>query len=193
MKINSQNWDQHDYGYEVPACSRRELLEIANSVHKAVGYKGEGLFPILHLVEKVFPVVYGKYDFMVVSGKELGNKMGETFPNEHVMKIREDIYDAACAGNAFARSTIGHEASHQIKHEGIQLAFARKANSDLPAYKSSEWQANALSGALLMPCSKISSLSIDEICDRYKVTRSAARTQKKAVEKEMRYGVIPFL
>lgn len=140
MKINSQNWDQHDYGYEVPACSRRELLEIANSVHKAVGYKGEGPFPILHLVENVFPVVYGKYDFMVVSGKELGNKMGETFPNEHVMKIREDIYDAACAGNAFARSTIGHEASHQIKHEGIQLAFARRADRDLPAYSEQHRQ-----------------------------------------------------
>lgn len=109
------------------------------------------------------------------------------------MKIREDIYDAACAGNAFARSTIGHEASHQIKHEGIQLVFARKANRDLPAYKSSEWQANALSGALLMPCSKILSLSIDEICDRYKVTRSAAKTQKNAVKNEMRYGAIPFL
>lgn len=193
MGSNTQKYKQLDYGYEVPACSRRELLEIAHVIHKATGYQGEGPFPILHLVENIFPIVYGSYDFMVASEEELGNKMGETFPNEHIMKIREDIYEAACMGNPFARSTIGHEASHQIKHEGIQLAFARKADHNLPAYKSSEWQANALSGALLMPGCKISTLSIEEICETFQVTESAAKIQQDAIKKELTFGPVPCL
>lgn len=193
MTISKKLPDQHDYGYEVPPCSRATLLQLANVVHKATGYVGDGPFDVLHLVEVVFPIIYGEYDFIVSDVSDMPDVLGATYPNQHKMVIREDTYNAACQENPFARLTIAHEAAHQLKHEGILPRFARRATRDIPAYRSSEWQANALAGALLMPADKICNLSIDSICRRYCVTKSAASTQRSAIDRELGKGPIPTL
>lgn len=186
--------DQHDYGCEVPACSRKDLILSAHEIHRALGYKGEGAFPILKLAEHVFFRVYENYAFEVVSEEEMGDDLGKTYPDEHVIKIREDVYDAAAQGQGFARMVIAHECAHLLKHEGVPVAMAcRKASKELPAYKSSEWQANALAGSLLMPASKIINLSIQEIVETYGVSFSAACAQKKAIRKEAGKWLIPQL
>ncbi len=192
VKINFA--DQHDYGYEVPPCSRRDLVEHAHAIHKAIGYKGDGPFPILELVEKGFYYLYDDYVFEVVSEAEMGDDLGKTWPNEHVIRVREDVYEAACEGQGFARMILGHESSHLLRHEGIPVSMAcRKADKHLPAYKSSEWQANAMSGALLMPSCKIIEMSIDEIVEKYQVSTGAAEMQLCSIRKEARKWRIPEL
>lgn len=93
--------DQHDYGYEVPPCSRKQLIDHAHSIHKAVGYTGETAFPILELIEFVFPAVYDDFDFVILPEPEMGDDFGLTLPDEHVIKLREDVYEAAEAGQGF--------------------------------------------------------------------------------------------
>ena len=63
--------------------------------------------------------------------------------------------------------------------------MARKqATKSAPAYRSSEWQANAFGGALLMPADKIIKLTPEQISALYNVTITAANTQLKAVKEK---------
>ena len=186
--------DQHDYGYEVPPCSRKQLIDHAHSIHKAVGYKGETAFPILELIEFVFPAVYDDFDFVILPEPEMGDDFGLTLPDEHVIKLREDVYEAAEAGQGFGRMVAAHESSHLLRHEKIPVSLARrKATKEIPSYRSSEWQANAMAGALLMPASKIVDMTVQEIIERYKVTPTAAETQLRKVREGARKWPIPKL
>lgn len=193
MKI-IQFRDQHDYGYEVPPCSRKQLIDHAHSIHKALGYTGESAFPILELVEFVFSAVYENFSFEILSEKEMGDDLGLIFPDQHLIKLREDVYDAAVAGQGFGRMVVAHESSHLLRHEKIPVSLARrKATKEIPSFRSSEWQANAMAGALLMPASKILGMSTEEIVEKYKVTQAAAETQLRKVTEGVEKWPIPQL
>lgn len=186
--------DQHDYGYEVPPCSRKQLVDHAHSIHKAVGYTGDGAFPILELVEFVFPAVYDDFNLEILPEAEMGDDFGLTFPDQHIIKLREDVYEAAASGHGFGRMVVAHESSHLLRHEKIPVSLARrKATKEIPSFRSSEWQANAMAGALLMPASKIIDMSVQEIIDKYKVTQAAAKTQLRKIREGARKWPIPKL
>lgn len=173
-----------DRGFEVPPCSRLDLLLYADAIHGAVGYDGSAAFPILGFMELILPQVYPDVAFEVVPPGSLGDKFGETFPAEHLIRLTQDIYDAAAAGDGFSRMTVAHEVAHLLWHEKVPIALARKrAGRDLPAYRSSEWQANALAGALLMPIRKVIHMDPYEVQEKYLVSPSAARIQTAKVRK----------
>lgn len=163
-------------GMKMPPCSRRNLRAIAANVHKALRYDGTSPFPVVEVVELVLPKLVPGFEFQVISKTEMGDDHGRTYPDKRLMYIREDVYEGACRGNGRDRFTIGHELSHQLLHEGIDVTLAR---SDLrhETYEDSEWQADALSGELLMPFDKIRKLTANQIVDAYQVSPSAARTQ----------------
>ena len=180
--------DTHDYGVEVPPKSRMDLTKDAHAVHKLVGYKGDRPFPIVHFFELVLPLLYDDFDLEIVSTSDLGEKFGETYPDRHLIRLGEEIYDGAVGGDPFSRMTIAHEVGHLLEHEGVPRTLARNAASkSIPAYKSSEWQANAFAGALLMPASKILDLTPDKISEFFQVTKTAARTQCTAAAKEEKW------
>lgn len=166
-------------GMKVPPCSRRDLRAIAEGMHQALRYDGTSPFPILKVVELVLPKLITDFEFRVESKYEMGDDHGRTYPDKHLICIREDVYERACKGYGRDRFTIGHELSHQLLHEGIDVALAR-TNLPHAAYEDSEWQANALSGELLMPYKKIRGLTVSQIVNTYQVSPSAAETQLKA-------------
>lgn len=175
----------HDFGYEVPPRSRDDLTRVAHLVHQISGYKGTGPFPIMRFMEFGLPEICEDFELQVVPPRELGEKFGETYPGRHLIRLRQDVYDAAVAGQPLARMTVAHEIGHLLVHSDIPVAFARKqATKSVPAYRSSEWQANAFGGALLMPVDKIIRLDPEEICELYNVTITAANTQLKAVKEK---------
>lgn len=186
--------DTHDYGVEVPSKSRKNLVMDAHVIHKLIGYKGDRPFPITGLLERGLPLLYGDFEFEIDTVNELGEKFGETYPDRHFIRLREDVYDGAVAGNPLSRMTVAHEVGHLLEHEGIPRALARKeASRSIPAYKSSEWQANAFGGALLMPACKIIDLTPEEVSERYQVTKSAACIQRAAMIKEAEKWNLPSL
>ena len=174
--------DTHDYGFEVPPKSRMDLTRDANAIHRAIGYKGDRPFPIIRFIERALEMLCDGFELEIVTEKELGGKFGETYPHKHVIRLREDIYDNAVDGDGFARMTAAHEVGHLLEHADVPLSMAR-ASRQLPAYRSSEWQANAFAGALLMPASKIIDMDEEDIRDTYGVTISAAYKQKDAIRK----------
>lgn len=169
-----------DRGYEVPPCSRLQLLLYADSVHSAVEYDGTGAFPIILFMENVLPLVYPDASVEIVPAGSMGDKYGETFPAEHFIRLPEDIYEAAAAGDGFSRMTVAHEVSHLLWHEKAPVSLARRrATRSVPAYRTSEWQANALAGALLMPTRQIVTMEPREVRERYQVSQTAAVVQTR--------------
>lgn len=175
----------HDYGFEVPPLGRSELTSLAHTIHRETGYKGDRPFPIMRFVELVLPRVYEDFALEVLSCNALGEKLGETYPRARLIRLREDVYDDAVDGLPLARITVAHEVGHLIAHRNVPAGLARRqASKSIPAYRSSEWQANAFAGALLMPTSKIFNLTPLEIRRLYNVTPTAAKTQLEAVRKK---------
>lgn len=186
--------DNHDYGVEVPPKSRKNLTTDAHIIHKLIGYKGDGPFPIVEFLERGLPLLYDGFECEITALKELGEKFGETYPDRHLIRLREDVYDGAVAGDPLSRMTLAHEVGHLLEHEGVPRALARKeASRSIPAYKSSEWQANAFAGALLMPACKVIALAPEEVSKLYKVTVSAVHTQRNAMIKEAQKWDLPLL
>lgn len=186
--------DTHDYGVEVPPESRRELTLDAHVVHKLVGYRGDRPFPIVEFLEQGLPLLFDDFELDIVAAKELGEKFGETYPDRHLIRLREDVYVQAVNRDPFSRMTVAHEIGHLLEHEHAPRSLARKeAGRHVPAYKSSEWQANAWGGALLMPACKIIHLTSEEVSERYQVTISAAHTQRKAMIEEAKRWSLPTL
>lgn len=181
MRRIATNRETMDRGFEVPPCSRLDLLLYADKVHNAVGYDGTSAFPIVLFMENVLPRVYPDASIEIVPSGSLDDKLGETFPADHLIRLPQDVYDAAVAGDGFPRMTVAHEVAHLLWHESVPISLARRrANESLPAYKTSEWQANALAGALLMPIMKIVSMDPYEVSEKYLVSISAALTQTRA-------------
>lgn len=186
--------DTHDYGVEVPPKSRMNLTMDAHAIHLLIGYKGDKPFPIAEFLERGLPVLYDDFELEVVTEGELGKKFGETYPDRHLIRLREDVYDQAASGDPFSRMTVAHEVGHLFEHEGVPRALARReASRSIPAYKSSEWQANAFAGALLMPACKIVDLSPEQVSEHYQVTITAAWTQCSAIAKEAKRCNLPVL
>lgn len=165
-------------GMKVPPCSRMNLRAIAANIHKALRYDGASPFPVVKVVELVLPKLIPDFEFQVVSKAVLGEEHGRTYPDKHLMYIREDVYEGACIGCGRDRFTIAHELSHQLLHEGIDVSLAR-SDSQHKTYEDSEWQANALAGELLMPFDNIHELTAEQIANIYQVSLAAARTQLK--------------
>ncbi|HXG35340.1 MAG TPA: ImmA/IrrE family metallo-endopeptidase [Dehalococcoidia bacterium] len=85
---------------------------------------------------------------------------GVTTPSGEIL-LGARVYDSLFAGDSRARFTAIHEAIHGILHlpvtremacqleEGLEPRLFRRR--ELPAYLDPEWQANRVTGAVLMP------------------------------------------
>lgn len=166
-------------GMKVPPLGRKDLRAVAGVIHKHLHYDGDGPFPVMEMLELILPTMYPDFIYDIRPKEELGNDHGMTFPDKHLILLREDVYDGACAGRGRDRYTVAHEISHQILHEGLGVRLMRE-NVPHKTFEDSEWQANALAGEMLMPYGKIAGLDAEAISKRYCVSLSAAKTQLNA-------------
>lgn len=72
-----------------------------------------------------------------------------TIPDKKVVVLREDIYDKLHDGHVFGRSTVVHELSHIALQHHVTLHRGVAAGSH-NFFEDSEWQAKALTAALMM-------------------------------------------
>ncbi|MBQ9006577.1 MAG: ImmA/IrrE family metallo-endopeptidase [Atopobiaceae bacterium] len=133
----------------------------------------------MKFLEFALPMLFPDFELEILTMEEMGEKHGETLPDKHIIRIREDIYDRACAGKGRDRFTVCHEMGHLFMHAHLDVSMARTRGS-YPAYESSEWQANAFAGELLMPHDAIVGMDIREVADRFMVSESAAEKQLRS-------------
>lgn len=163
--------------YAVKAMSRKEIRSIASLIRKLQNSKGEVYFDIMDFLEHTLPHFFPNFTLSVGTKEEMGNCHGLTFPGKNEIQLREDVYDGAMAGNGRDRLTAAHELFHFLVHSQESIAFARTSTKKIPSYMSSEWQADAFGGELLIPYDLTYDLEVDEIVERCGVSRSAAMYQ----------------
>ena len=164
--------------YRAHPISRADIRCYVYMLKKNVGLEKELYFPILHFAENVLPVLIPDYQFQVVPMYEMGVKHGETYPSKNLIRIREDVYERAAAGQGRDRLTVAHEIGHLFLHEDDAIALCRlDPNVKLVTYEDPEWQADAFGGELLASSYLIKRMSAYEVQIKCGVSAAAARCQ----------------
>ena len=164
--------------------SRAEIRKLTREIRAIAGCENKPYFPIVEFLELVLPKIYPDYEFSILTPAEMGNKHGETFPNERRITLRDDVYLRACNGVGRDRLTAAHELGHLLLHKAQKVSFARiMENVRVPPYMDPEWQAKAFSGELLVDAHLSAAFSAYEIESYCKVSSQAAIVQFNAMRR----------
>lgn len=150
-------------------------------LRKLCGMQEQLYFPIVEFIEWVLgdPDNNG-FDFEVVPEAEMKDTYGTTNTASNVMRIREDVYERACAGVPRDRFTLCHELGHYLLHQPQFISYAR---GDIPTYRQPEWQANTFAAELMAPYSLVKNMTADEIAEKCGMSKAAANIQYRTYHK----------
>lgn len=142
--------------YFAKPLSNESIAEIAYAWREAFGIE-----PYLHsvdvvkIVENVLPVVYPPFSLVIETASILDGIEAYTEFEPPTIVVRENVYMSAIKRDGRARWTFAHELGHLMLHDSaVPLARAPeqyKKMQDLPAYASTEKQADKFAAAFLMP------------------------------------------
>lgn len=140
-------------GLKVAAMSYVKLEDVAEQFRLLLPKqtsRGSGRWSIdsWRLLEKTLP--NAKYRYAVSEKDTLNEVAAFTVPEEGLIVVREDIYDGLFEDEPFSRSTIVHEFSHIALRHAATLHRGAVAGKH-QFFEDSEWQAKALTAALMMP------------------------------------------
>lgn len=179
---------------EMPPLSMRSIEGIGAAAleHFAAALREPTPLDVLNLAEVTLPK--SGIHVYPVGAWELPDQEAVTDPRtstgEVIIRVREEVYDDLVRGGARARrprATVMHEVAHAILHSEIlrrrmespvAVSYLPRRSRDVPAYKSSEWQAWALATCMLMPRSTIRMLadrSPSAVSRAYEVSEELAR------------------
>ncbi len=163
--------------------SRKDIGKIAYVIRAVVGWEEERYFPIIEFLELILPKIIPGFSLVIETEAEMGNCHGLTYPDQKIIKLREDVYNRAVDGSGRDRLTAAHELFHLLQHGNENISFARMADeAEIPAYRNPEWQATAFGGELLAPVEMIKGMSDVDVAKMFGVSLAAARTQLKNSE-----------
>lgn len=135
-------------------------------------------FDVVRFLEINLPQMIKKFHLEIMKVSDMPNKVGETFPAECKICIREDIYEKALEGDGYARFGIAHEIGHLLINDMDSISLCRLEKGEkIRAFEDPEWQADCFGGELLMYHPLIKDLSVEEITEKCGVTSKAANTQ----------------
>ncbi|OHD82007.1 MAG: hypothetical protein A2355_18480 [Spirochaetes bacterium RIFOXYB1_FULL_32_8] len=163
--------------------SREEIYKITKETRTALRLENKMKFPVIDFFEKTLFNLIDNYNFIIKSEAEMGIKEGETFPEQKLITIREDVYINACNNEGRARMTIAHEIGHLFLHTNNNLSFARSDNNCYKRYLDPEWQAKVFAGELLIPKDLIIGLSPMDIMNNCGVSYEAAKLHHDIIKK----------
>lgn len=158
--------------------SRNDIRKMVGKLRALVGKKNDLYIDVIALLERMMYILDPEFSFDIVADYEL-REMAVTYPDKHLIVIKESVYHGAIRGNGRDRFTIMHEISHYILHDKSSISFAR--GSMIKTYEDPEWQANAFAGEFLMPSHLICKMTVDDIVLRCGVSRQAANYQLNTI------------
>ena len=133
-------------------------------------------FPIMQFLELIMPQIFPELNLEIPEIEEMPFKEGETIPGTNTIRIRQDIYRAACDGDGRARFTVAHEVGHFILHTPDSIVLCKmEEGQKLNAYEDPEWQANYFAGELLAPVYLAKGMNELKIMIEFALSESAAR------------------
>lgn len=159
--------------------SIKDIRKVALLLRQTLKLEDVAKFPIIELIESMHTIDEEFY-YEIVDKETMGNIHGLACPNEHCIKIREDVYERCIAGYGRDRFTLAHELGHYLLHSS-EVTLARLGEERVQAYRDPEWQANTFAAELLMPIDLIDTNDIDEISNKFGVSYSAAKLRVKKI------------
>lgn len=166
--------------YKATPISRKNIEKIVYKIKRALGLEHALYFPIVKFLENVMPLIDNEFHVEIIDKKYMPGKYAETIPSQHKIRIREDVYNDACDDKHMARFTLCHEVGHYFTHDETTVTLCRLADDEkVPTYQNPEWQANTFAGYLLMTPNLIKDMSLEEVCEKCKVSKKAAKIQMK--------------
>lgn len=162
------------------ALSRESIRNLTLKLREKCGMQEQLYFPIVPFIEWVLGDPDNDFDYEIVPASEMGDTYGTTNTESNIMRIREDVYNGAVAGNPRDRFTLCHELGHFLLHQPQFVSYAR---GDIPTYCQPEWQANTFAAELMAPYHLTKNMSVDEIANRCGMSKTAASIQYKTYHK----------
>jgi Zn-dependent peptidase ImmA (M78 family) len=167
--------------------SREKIRNVAKKVRQIAQEltgKDPAFFEIVKFLDVTLPEYIEEYSLEVLEADQMGDFHGHTIPDEHTIEIRSDVYKRAYERHGRDRMTMAHELGHYVLHSKLGMARMMPRESIKP-YRSSEWQANAFAGELLISAEHISQCSNPtEACSLFGVTMDAAVYQWNIFKRE---------
>lgn len=171
--------------------SDKEIEAIVAKLRFESDYK-EGFFDILKYYEYQLPKILKKmkktFLFRIVNEDDKDVNMCGTEAmtivqqNTITVCVPEEIYERARHGNGRCRFTLAHELAHVVMHSSDKVVLARYKDSTYEtkpydqAYNA-ETQANKFAAELLAPINQVHGLRVNEIMNKYGVSRTVAEIQ----------------
>ena len=164
--------------YRATPVSRQWIRGMVRYIREQTGTQNDIYFDVVRFLEVQLPQMIEDFSVEIVKVSSMLNKVGETFPAECKIFIREDIYEKAINGDGYARYGIAHEIGHLLINDIDSISLCRMEEGEkLKAYEDPEWQADCFAGELLMYHPLVKNLSAREIAVKCGVTPKAASIQ----------------
>ena len=166
--------------YLTKPVSRKELREYAVVFRKLFGIQQHGRVPVMDVLEKFHLVFPGSF-FSIAEDTDLPatlparcNVLGN---GKFEIEIRQTTYDGAYRNIGAYRDHIIHEICHAFLYTLGYTPIMQRSfeNGRIVNYRSSEWQAKALCGEVMIPFDDTVSLSASEIAREYGVSPAQAK------------------
>lgn len=154
------------------------VREKARVLRKIVGCQNVDRFPVLYFIEKVLCAPGSGIDLEIVECEEMPTEYATMDTFTGVLRLREDVYERAYNECPRDRFTLCHELGHYFLHQPRALSFAR---GKVPVRHQPEHQANVFAAELLAPLTMIKGLSIDEVHERFGISKQSASYQLQKV------------
>lgn len=158
------------------ALSRANIRDLTLKLREQCGMQNQLYFPIVEFIEWILGDPDNDFDYEIVPVSEMEDTYGTTNTASNVMRIREDVYNGAVAGNPRDRFTLCHELGHFLLHQPELVSYAR---GNIPTYCQPEWQANTFAAELMAPYHLVKNMSIDQIAQKCGMSKTAATIQFK--------------
>lgn len=166
------------------ARSRKDIRHIAEKFREGLGLSDAIYLPVTEVFE-VLPYLYDGLTTEIVEDHELKDRYAETDIDNKIIRIRQSIYDKACAGDGFSRMTIMHEIGHYECLVNQPISFSRAPdNVTIAAYEDPEWHAKCFAGEVMVPVNLTKDMSHLEIKEKCGVSDIAARYQYNINKKD---------
>jgi hypothetical protein len=124
-----------------------------------------------------------KFGFHVEDPVKLRHHAAFVWAGGRMVVLRQDVYDGLSVDSVFSRSTVVHEFSHiALDHPSTAQDGPIGAHE---FYEDSEWQANSLMAAIMMPLDAVESCAtLDELCSLCGTSLQASEIRAKNLVKK---------
>ena len=168
--------------YVTKPTSREHLRKYALIFRDLFDVPETGEFPVLQALEKV-PDVFKGSGFVVLEDELLPKgvvaQCVKNSKDGFTIEIKQSVYDGAMKRIGAYCGFILHEMAHIFMYEIGYRPILQRSFEEAPLYCRGEWQVKALTGEIAMPYEETEGMRVNEIMEKYCVSKGFARKRRR--------------